>query len=643
MAQVLLAYAFDREPDPADVARRLTRVAEHQARLWTVPVERRGLAAGRTGLYMWDAPSSPSRWPSWDQARDLAVATLYLPLGYERVVGDMDPARAAVPLVRALTHRPASVLDMTAPFVVASLEPATGMLRLITDGIGLGHLFELRFPGGWVWSNRPAATCRFAGVRAEADRDAWRMCAATGWFQGDRAPFSAVFAVPGGATVTYDPGGRGRGSSVINALAAWAANRAGDALSPGRVEGVAESLHDLALSYRRMWAGDVVIGLSGGRDSRVCVAAALAAGLAVRIETNGSEAGEAEVARRLVAALPDDVARRVTHEIDRPVEDGPALAQGLPLDAPMLPNALAWHRAHEGLRTATYLPARAPRGLTPADHLRVSGAAGEIAHGYYYPPDHEKLGDLPPVARLDAFAEFLTDKTVIKRGLSGAGRATATAVLRRCLEEAFREGLDDAKALDYFYAAQRLRRWSSAGARIGTVIPLLVPEFVQAAFDLRPGERRGNALHRAVTAKLIPQWKDEPYYQRPAGMVMPGATPRLGHAVDRDDITTLVADHDVWADAFDPSIVTRSWQRLLSAEGEPSDERLIQRVIWRAAFADYLDEVNEEVPAPGARHGSALSRPSVPTLPLPAEAIRRAGVRRLAAYGLRRVARALDP
>ena len=83
--------------------------------------------------------------------------------------------------------------ELTPPFVIGTLEPEAGRVTLMTDALGIGRLYELKFPGGWVWSNRPAAACRFAGVRAEADITGWRMFAATGAFMGDHTPFERVY------------------------------------------------------------------------------------------------------------------------------------------------------------------------------------------------------------------------------------------------------------------------------------------------------------------------------------------------------------------------------------------------------------------------------------------------------------------
>ena len=78
-----------------------------------------------------------------------------------------------------------------------------------------------------------------------------------------------------------------------------------------------------------MSSGTIVADLSGGRDSRLVAAAALAAGLTVTLNTGGVEPGEADVAERLVAALPAEAARRVTHQISRPTITGPAPTFGL--------------------------------------------------------------------------------------------------------------------------------------------------------------------------------------------------------------------------------------------------------------------------------------------------------------------------
>ena len=60
----------------------------------------------------------------------------------------------------------------------------------------------------------------------------------------------------------------------------------------------------------------------------------------------------------------------------------------------------------------------------------------------------------------------------------------------------------------------------------------------------------------------------------------------------------------------------------------------MQRVIWRAVFADYLNEVNDE------EAGSQIPLKEPPPTPRPRPAVRG---RRFAARGLRKLARIVEP
>ncbi|WP_344660438.1 hypothetical protein [Catenulispora subtropica] len=588
--QTLLAYAFDESTAADRAAAGLKRVAEHYDPLWPVPERRYGRDAARTGLHIFDEAESPWRWPSWAEHADLCTATLYLPLGYERVVGDLEPEDAALPLARELGARPAAVLELTAPFVVATLDPIGGELSLHTDGIGVGRLFELRFPGGWVWSNRPAAACRFADLYAEPDRAGWRTFAASGWFMGNSTPIDKVTAVPGGAVVRYRPDAGGRQLTRLDAVAAWAEAGRGDALRADRVEATAEALRGFGRSLKRMLPGTVSIGLSGGRDSRLVAAAMLAADVDLVLRTNGAERGEADIAERLVSLLPDRM--RPEHVVNRPKADGDGQVHAVPEDTELVPNVLRWHRAQEGLRPATSMATGAPTALTRADYIAVSGAAGEIARGYYYPPDHQQIAALPTAQRLDAYATKLSQRMLRRPGISAAALRTSEEVLRNDLLAAASAGLADARMLDYFYADERTRRWGTVPERIGTVVPLLVPEFVQAGFGLTPAQRRQDALHNNLIAHLVPQWADQPYYKAPVGAVEAPLRPRLGRAPDREHVTRILTAPGAWTDGYDQPVVLATWRRLLDGTGDHNDEQLIQRALWAAVFEDYIAELN---------------------------------------------------
>jgi hypothetical protein len=589
--QTLLAYAFDDVTQQVTVASRLQRLESYYADVWQGRVHRWGHDAGAIGLHIWDLVDSECRWAAWQEADGVQVATAHAPLGFERLTGSVAPEQAAVPLVHALTTNPERVAELTPPFVIGAFHPeagSAGRLTLFTDAVGLGRLFELHFAGGWVWSNRPAAACLFGGGRVAAAARGWRYAAACGWFMDDSSPYEGVFMVPPSTQIRYDGASHSRLVQRIDTLSLWSSGRRGDPTVPARVEETAAALRAVAISIGRLWPGRPVVDLSGGRDSRLVMAAFLSAEVDLTINTNAAIGGEAELAQRLVSLLPFPVDHRVNRPAS-PVE----LARQRPHET--LERARQWHRYAEGLRPASYLPSPPPRVLR-GDSVAAGGAAGEIAHGHYYPGDLLELQQLAAPARFDAFVARLTQRLVPRAGVAPEGRDEVMQRVLKVLHEARVNGLEDGTVFDYFYLVERLRRWGTTAERPGTLTPLLTPEFVRAAFDLSPEQREDNALHRALTASLMPQWANVPYFKPGPGGAAVQTRARLWDAADRDLVTGLIAAPDGWEEGFDVAAVQRIWRQALARGGTPGDEALIQRVVWRAAFDDHLALLNREDP-----------------------------------------------
>jgi hypothetical protein len=319
----------------------------------------------------------------------------------------------------------------------------------------------------------------------------------------------------------------------------------------------------------------------------------------------GDLEGEAVTAQELIAALPRDVDHRVVRRTDAgaAVEDSPAADR-----ADMVGRAHEWHRVREGLRSPTFLSHRPPEGLGYPAELKISGMAGEAAHGFYYPADIAQISELPPRERADRLRASVLQRAVSPRGLSPLARDAALDEVRRMLDVGEAIGLDDARLLDFLYLAERLRNRSGLNDWAGLAAPLLNPTFQRAAIELTTPQRLSNALHRAVTARLVPQWADIPYFSRSRGEVQPARQARLGAARDRERIDAIVALPDSWADGFDVPFIQRAWTRLRSGSAQPGFEVLLQRVIWRATFADYVADLNGEATFEGTRSGGGLDR-----------------------------------
>lgn len=588
--QTLLAYAFERSVPEARVAAGLARVESWYARLWGEPPQRNAAHAGRLGMCHWDAPGQECRWPSWTETGDPdgtgtggeATATLAVPLGYDKVLGGVRLAEAPGALARRLLDRPEQVMALTPPFVVAQLDRARGSLALVTDGLGLGRLFELRTDEGRVWSNRPVAAVRFAGVRAEADPLAWRQVAASDWVMGDRTPYRGVRVVPAATQIIV--GRRGPREQTLDALRLLSDARREPLTAPS-LDATGAALTAVAGATSQLWSGAPVLSLSGGRDSRLVAAVFLAAGAEVSLRTYSAAAGEAETARRLVAALD----RPVEHEVAVPAAQRAVRRRG-----GALARARRWHDATEGLRPAVYLRNIAPKSLPRQRRLLVSGVGGEFGHAPGYPDDVVRLEGLPERARLDAFARTLTAKVVAPRGLAPASVAAVEEHTRAVIAHAQARGVTDAKVLDWYYADERLRRWGMHGEASGKVMPLLSPEFVRACFGLTTAQSTASALHAALIARLVPAWAEVPFYTATLRQRQAVAQQRLWEEDDVDVLDGVMADLSGWGEAFDAASVRTIWRQARAGRAAGRDELLLQRVVWRAGFEDHLAAVNAE-------------------------------------------------
>jgi hypothetical protein len=586
--QTLLAYAWERDAPAERIQAGLSRIEQWYGRLWGDGVSAAAAAADRLGLQLWHRTDEPCRWPAWATCRSGTVATLHVPLGYQRLVGPATLDHAPVALTRRLHDHPAEVMRLTAPFVLALLDSGTATLELWTDRLGLGRLYEVRTEEGRIWSNRPVAALLFAGLRAEADPLAWRRMAACDWAMGDETPYRGVRTIPAGTHIRVDRSGHREQS--LDVLGSLVGSRR-DPLAEQTVADTAAGLIGVARSVRELWPEVPVLSLSGGRDSRLVVAAFVAAGVEVRLKTSDGADGEAETARELVSRLDG----RVEHEVTVPTAQRPGrLRDGA------YARARQWHDMTEGLRPALYLRKVAPRFLIRQRTVLVGGMGGEFGHGPGYPDDVERLERLPPGRRLEAFASAMQTRIVLPRGVARQAEADVAAQVEKVLTHAAARGVTDAKALDWFYADERLRRWGMVGESHGVVLPLLAPEFLAAAFGLNTAQSRESMLHRTLIERLVPAWSSVPFYRATLKQRSAVQQERLWEEADVDLLSGVIADSDDWGDGFDVAQVQEIWRGALAGRAAARDELLLQRVVWRAAFTDHLAAVNGE-PVPKRR------------------------------------------
>lgn len=600
--QTFVAYVA-RGRRPETIREAVACVERRYARRWAHPPRRDEAHAAGSGLVLWQGPSI-SRWPAWAIRGDVTVASLYAPVGYERVVAAEPLATAPLRLADQLDRHPGDIEDICPPFVCARLDTAADRLTLHTDALGVGRLYTVRTADGWVWSNRPEAALAFADTPARADEFGWQHIAVADELFGHVTAYEGVRAVDAATTIDWD-GRAGRLSvGAIDTVVSWAA---ADPAQERRdlIESAADQLTSLARSVTRLYADSPVVDLTGGRDSRLVAAAFLAAGVDLTLHTHDALPGDLATARDLVALLPDPPPHRIEH-----VATG-GLAPPRPWRA--MTNAAGWHAFSEGLRPYSYLHHEAPAHLDQPRPLAIGGAGGEVAHGYFYPAGIAELEALPRAQQIDAFADVIVRRYAPVPGAAAAARAQVRAWIVGSLRDLADRGHPGAAVLDVFYLRERIRRWGSTGERPGIVSPLLATSFLRAALSLTPAQRRGNDLHRELTRRLAPAWADVPYFPAERGAVPPTAAQsaarpaaprvvRVGQALDRDAVHSLLLDAAAWADPFDEAHVLRLWQQSVAGSTDARGERVLRAAVWRGAFTDHL----------AGLAGTPVHRPHVP-------------------------------
>src|SRR5215207_5117062 len=302
-----VAYAFD-EPAPRDgIERSLNRVRAHYGELYAEPLQDRSHVSPTVGMALWRRDDPRLRWAPWIEDGGTVVASTNAVAGWETVTGHVDVAQAPLELGRALAADPERLAELTPPFVIAVLNSERERLLIVNDFLATARLYEMRTPSGRVWSNRLGALPLFAGGEPGLDPEGWAIHAAAGWFLGTTTPLRGAVKVRPGSAITVE--GSPTGARIRHdetdavrrlvaprrtSLSKQAAAAADQSVAPSR-------------SIGSIWSVGPTINLSGGRDSRISAAGAIAAGLDAKFRTMDIEPGEVEAARELLAAAPGSI------------------------------------------------------------------------------------------------------------------------------------------------------------------------------------------------------------------------------------------------------------------------------------------------------------------------------------------------
>lgn len=573
--QTWLAYALDGEGDARQAGDGLARVGRHYQGLYPEALVRDDCGDRSMGMALWQRPNERLRWPLWSQGERACVASTSPLTGWRGLVGGADMAPAPARLGELLLSRPHAVPSLDPPFVVA-VYTAERMV-FANDLVGAGRLFQLRWDGGSVWSNRLGALHVFAGLEPRADERAWGVLAAAGWFLGELTALEGARQLRPASVVEVSREGRSFSVSEGRDLEAL------DELVKPRRKLLRRSARDAARGARALlsdvaaaWDCPLDVDLSGGRDSRISAAAAIATGADIELRTQDLEHGELEVVEQLVKKAAGNTSWRV-----EPAESDPA--------DPLLERAGNLHLAHDGMRNPQSL-LRTPFPLPHPPRTRpiVSGHGGELGHGFYY-------GSAKGLARIHeggdaAVLERLIDVARKRRQAAvGAGYAEYEEQVRATVGEGAELGLSGPNLLEYFYLSQRLANRSGITTRNDRWSACSTLAFVRSCFDLKPEQRLESKMHHLVIRELLPEWSDVPFFEAEPAPLRETKQVRIwekpGHA---EEVAAVISDDASWHASFSPDVVQGMWRDALDGKARNFFEPTFTRIVWRASFERHL-------------------------------------------------------
>ena len=574
-----LAYAFTRPVSAERIEHGLARVKSHYGTLISYEQTIQQATGDQLGMAVVGASEPLCSWPHFAAADSVAVGTAYVPAGWQRLVGDLAPAEAALPLARALLRDPGQCAStLTAPSVLAVLDERDERLLVLNDCIGAGRLFETRLEDGFVWSNRAAAGHLFAGLPIQLDERGWRLLAAAGWFFGDSTPIHGVRKVLRGTVIEAGPSGTSHHETdTAGRLVAHGADGVDELLDAAAARAVAQ-----VQFADSVWPDQPVIHFSGGRDSRLVAAAALVGEVDAVFRTSDNNPGEADVARRLVAVAP----RSMEHEVVVTGEDeGPT--------TPLLERTLRGQLMHDGIRHVSKVRRDVNLPRSQPNRATLPGWGGEIAHAFYY-KNSRQLRKVRRNGTKGVMRRLLESSRKKHAAADDAAYDLAEAEYAVALGEGEAHGLEGPDLLDWFYLVERFVHRFEVGADSQVVSIYTTPEFIRAAFATTPEQRLESHAHREMIGRLVPAWGEVPFYRRESAARPRLRRKRLWEADDdAQAIAAIIADDGPWTELFRPERIREMWSELRSGKGFADWETVFERLAFREAFESFVREVDE--------------------------------------------------
>jgi hypothetical protein len=429
----------------------------------------------------------------------------------------------------------AGTLQVDAPSSRAGtiwVDPSDGLgapLRARTSLTRIDPVYAAQLPDAVILSDRAMWAASVAARLAVHDpMHACALLAGPGFPVGMVTPFAGVLALDGATSAEVRAcqlqvwparehvAAEDRATADLRAedtFAGWpgggSVSAGGSGCTGGSPPGAAHVAAALvaAVAPLRTLTEPVELSLTGGKDSRLVLAALVRAGVPVRAKTHGfpqhpDVTVAAEIARRL----------GIEHVVREPATPDKKIDVATRIRAAVL--------VADGMLSAFENVGRPDH--SPGPVVTAGGHGGELLRGGYAeaattPNDSGAIAHAKRAARGAELLRRLTTRHLALLRTGPAARYLAS--LAPWTGAALAHG--PLQALDDFYLANRAGRWSAAARqayllRENLIQPLFDDAVVRATREVPLAERVSGALPDAVLRQLCPELADVPYAGKPA-------------------------------------------------------------------------------------------------------------------------------
>lgn len=388
------------------------------------------------------------------------------------------------------------------PQLAILIDKLSGQFVLFNDAGGLARAYRSRnHRYGLAVADNPVTIAKHLHGTWSIDELALVQIASVGWVPADRTTIEGVEVLGPGTRI----GGFASQSSeeLRHATDGYenilAKSRAFQTEQNGRHTAIAllqGMLRDLYAASGK----PISASITGGRDSRIIASLILRQGIPVEFRTTNKFDRETETVKRLLTPyLGDDVKLNVTEPVYSTVS----------ADTRLSADSLFWATGGH------YEPSQVRKSAdwtTLRSSWHLSGLGGEMIHGFYYPKEVHTASRRDLLAHLQMRLGWLTRKSGLVRALLDELVQGEYLRFLVALERAG-HAMEAEKFLDFFYFANRLRRWSDVSLLRGTIAPLAHPSFAAYSFLASAKEVEGNAIVKRIVGEFDSDWAEIPFFK----------------------------------------------------------------------------------------------------------------------------------